>query len=90
MSEPTQEVKVDHKTVYHPTQDVIKRARISDWDALSKAAGEDPQAFWAERAGELEWYQPWDKVLDDSERALLQVVRRRQDQHRRTTRSTAT
>ena len=66
MSEPTQEVKVDHKTVYPPSPEVIARARISDWDAVSKAAGDNPQAFWAERAAELEWYQEWDQVLDDS------------------------
>jgi len=34
--------------------------------ALRAAAAADPIGFWAERAAELEWYQPWDKVLDDS------------------------
>jgi len=29
-------------------------------------AKEDLPGFWAERALELEWYQPWNKVLDDS------------------------
>jgi len=27
---------------------------------------EDPEGFWAEAAGEIDWYKPWDKVLDDS------------------------
>lgn len=26
----------------------------------------DYLAYWEERAGELEWYRPWDQVLDDS------------------------
>ncbi len=24
----------------------------------------DPEAFWAEQAGGIDWYQPWDRVLD--------------------------
>lgn len=28
---------------------------------------EDPQGFWGELAGELHWYKPWDRVLDDSQ-----------------------
>ena len=26
----------------------------------------DPEGFWAEAAGSLDWYQTWDRVLDDS------------------------
>ena len=33
---------------------------------LRAAAAADPVGFWADRAAELEWYQPWDTVLDDS------------------------
>ncbi|HEY3337914.1 MAG TPA: acetyl-coenzyme A synthetase N-terminal domain-containing protein, partial [Propionicimonas sp.] len=33
---------------------------------LRAAAIADPIGFWADRAAELEWYQPWDTVLDDS------------------------
>ncbi len=25
---------------------------------------EDPQGFWAEEARQLEWFQPWERVLD--------------------------
>ena len=35
-------------------------------EALRAAAAADPQGFWEERAKELTWYEPWDKVLDDS------------------------
>jgi len=27
----------------------------------------DPEAFWAEAAGDLHWFKKWDRVLDDSE-----------------------
>ena len=26
---------------------------------------EDPEGFWAEQAEAIDWYKPWDKVLDD-------------------------
>ena len=27
----------------------------------------DPEGFWADAAREIDWYKPWDKVLDDSQ-----------------------
>lgn len=27
---------------------------------------QDPEGFWSEAAQEIDWYKPWDKVLDDS------------------------
>ncbi len=27
---------------------------------------QDPEGFWAEAAAGIDWYKPWDKVLDDS------------------------
>ncbi|MET0118334.1 MAG: propionyl-CoA synthetase [Sedimenticola sp.] len=27
---------------------------------------EDPEGFWGEAAADIDWYKPWDKVLDDS------------------------
>lgn len=29
-----------------------------------RRAAEDRLAFWAERAGDLQWSRPWDRVLD--------------------------
>lgn len=52
--------------VYFPSQEVIRRARLKDWDALAATAAEDLQGFWAREAQELEWYTPWERVLDDS------------------------
>ena len=52
--------------VYFPSEEVIKNANVQDYDAWYKQSIEDPESFWADRASELEWYQKWDKVLDDS------------------------
>jgi acetyl-CoA synthetase len=38
-------------------------ARITDPDVYARAAA-DPEAFWAMFASELDWIQPWTKVLD--------------------------
>ncbi|WP_435684703.1 acetyl-coenzyme A synthetase N-terminal domain-containing protein, partial [Sedimenticola selenatireducens] len=27
---------------------------------------EDPEGFWGDQAAAIDWYKPWDKVLDDS------------------------
>jgi acetyl-CoA synthetase len=52
--------------VYYPSEEVLAQARLKDWDALAKKASKDLQGFWADEASELEWFQKWDKVLDDS------------------------
>jgi len=52
--------------VYPPSAGVRKMARVKAYDALYQKSIQDPQGFWADRAGELEWYRRWDKVLDDS------------------------
>jgi acetyl-CoA synthetase len=71
MSDQTQEVMMDHKTIYPPSPEVVARARVQDWDAMHKFANERPEMFWAERAEELEWYKKWHKVLDDSNKPFF-------------------
>ena len=52
--------------VYYPSDEVIAQVNLKDWDATAAFALKDPQAFWAKEAEELEWFEKWDKVLDDS------------------------
>ena len=51
---------------YHPSADMVKQANVQDYEAEYERAMKDPEAFWAACAEKLEWYQKWDKVLDDS------------------------
>ncbi|MDZ4670929.1 MAG: AMP-binding protein, partial [Phototrophicales bacterium] len=51
---------------YYPAEDIVKNAHIPDYEAVYAEATADPLAFWAKRAETLDWYQKWDKVLDDS------------------------
>ena len=53
--------------VYRPAPEVTAAAHVKEYEALYKQSLEDPEGFWAERAEELEWYEKWDKVLDDSD-----------------------
>ncbi len=52
--------------IFNPSQEIIDAALVRDYDALRQEAAADPLAFWEQRARQLEWYQPWQKVLDDS------------------------
>jgi len=36
------------------------------YDEVYRRSIEDPEGFWAEAAGDIDWYAKWDKVLDDS------------------------
>jgi acetyl-CoA synthetase len=53
--------------VFQPPAEFAAKARIGSaeqYEAMYRRSVEQPEAFWAEAAGELEWFAPWDKVLD--------------------------
>jgi acetyl-CoA synthetase len=52
--------------IFHPSSDFLSKSDKLAWESKLKLSQKDMPAFWAERAGELEWYKPWTKVLDDS------------------------
>jgi acetyl-CoA synthetase len=52
--------------VYYPAAEVREQATIQEYETLYQRSIEDPQGFWAERAEELEWFEKWERVLDDS------------------------
>ena len=51
---------------YYPSDEIVQNSHIPDYDTVYNEAMQDPEAFWAKRASTLEWYKPWDKVLDTS------------------------
>ncbi len=57
--------KIDEE-VFYPSEEVIQQARLKNWNDLADIAAKDLEGFWEKEAEELEWYQKWDKVLDDS------------------------
>jgi acetyl-CoA synthetase len=53
--------------VFPPPAAFSRQARIPDraaYDALYRRSVDDPEAFWAEMAGELRWTTRWQRVLD--------------------------
>lgn len=59
--------------LFDPSPEVVERANITayiqkkgfkDWDELYAWSIRNPEDFWSEMAQELEWFRPWEKVLD--------------------------
>lgn len=51
---------------YRPSRSVLEHALVKDRAAMTRAAEQDLQAFWAKEAADFVWFKGWDKVLDDS------------------------
>jgi acetyl-CoA synthetase len=53
--------------VFPPPAEFAAKAHIkslAEYEAMYRRSVEQPEAFWAEAAGEIEWFRPWEKVLD--------------------------
>ena len=53
--------------IFPPPPQFAAKARIGSRDEYNRMYREsidDPEAFWGRAAGELHWFQPWQKVLD--------------------------
>ena len=48
---------------FEPTAALREQANINDADVYERAK-KDPEGFWAEAARSLDWFKPWDKVLE--------------------------
>lgn len=51
--------------LYNPSQKVIEKAHIKDWNILNESAQANPEQFWTGMADELHWHKKWDKYIDD-------------------------
>jgi acetyl-CoA synthetase len=56
----------DGVALWEPSAEVVAQCRVPDADALRERAHRDPMAFWDAEARELDWFEPWSRVLDDS------------------------
>jgi acetyl-CoA synthetase len=66
--------------VYTPAPEIVENANImayarskgfSSWEELYAWSVERPTEFWADMAGRLEWFEPWDTVLDDANKPFF-------------------
>ena len=53
--------------IFEPPAEFREKALIQD-ESVYEEAGRDPEAWWAKQSEELlDWAQPWDTVLDESD-----------------------
>src|SRR5262245_24843721 len=57
------EALLAEERAFEPTAALREQANISD-PSVYERAQKDPEGFWAEAARSLDWFKPWDKVLD--------------------------
>jgi len=50
--------------LYRPPAEILENANVKEYERLYEQSIKDPERFWGERARELEWFRPWDSVLD--------------------------
>ena len=53
--------------IFTPSEEFCARAHVSSLTEYRERYARsiaDPEAFWAEAAGELDWFAPWSRVLD--------------------------
>jgi len=53
--------------VFQPPAEFAAKAHIkslAEYEAMYRRSVEEPEAFWAEAAKELEWFAPWTSVLE--------------------------
>ena len=58
-------VLLHEQRIFKPHEEVTSTAIVKDWEAELKA-GEDIEKYWGEKAQLFEWFAPWTKVLDES------------------------
>jgi len=63
MSEKIENLLKQSRT-YQPSAKTKAAAHIQDYETEYKKSIADPEAFWSGVAKELEWFTPWNKVLE--------------------------
>ncbi|NOR60064.1 MAG: acetyl-coenzyme A synthetase, partial [Methanosarcinales archaeon] len=71
------EVLLDENRTFHPPEEIVKQSNVKQWmdahnipdiESLYERS-QDIEWFWGEVQKDLvEWYSPYDKVLDDSKK----------------------
>src|SRR5256885_16125451 len=65
MSDSTIEALLAEGRTFPPPPDFARGALVHN-EMIYDDAEQDLEGFWAEQAGKLHWFKPWEEVLDDS------------------------
>jgi acetyl-CoA synthetase len=91
----------DGRSMYQPLPELVERTNtiaymcqkgFKTFEQLYQWSIDQPQEFWADMANRLEWFSPWEKVLDDSNKpfykwfsgAQFNIVHNAIDRHLKT------
>ena len=56
---------------YHPSQEILSTAHIREYDLRYAESIRNREEFWSKEAEKLEWFNKWEKVLDDSKKPFF-------------------
>jgi acetyl-CoA synthetase len=62
-AEATIDALLSEKRVFEPSDEFRSRALWSD-PGVHQRATADPEGFWAQQAGRLDWFRRWDQVME--------------------------
>ncbi|HEX5726346.1 MAG TPA: acetate--CoA ligase, partial [Longimicrobiaceae bacterium] len=62
-SESTLDTLLQEDRTFAPPEDFARACQARDPEVYARAEA-DPEAYWAEWAGELHWFRRWDRVLE--------------------------
>jgi acetyl-CoA synthetase len=62
-SEKNVSALLDERRTFPPSEEFKERANWNDPEIYDRAA-KDPEHFWAEQAKNLDWFTPWQRVLE--------------------------
>jgi acetyl-CoA synthetase len=62
-SEKNVSALLDERRTFPPSEEFKQRANCNDPEVYDRAA-KDPEGFWAEQAKNLDWFTPWQRVLE--------------------------
>jgi len=57
----------NEKKIFKPNYMLVEEAHVKNWEAEIEK-GKDLEKYWGEKAEQFEWFQKWDKVLDESKK----------------------
>ena len=87
--------------IFEPSPSVVENANITaymeqkgftSWEELYRWSCEHSEKFWADMAARLDWYEPWQKVLDEADKpfykwfsgACCNIIQNALDRHQKT------
>ncbi|PKL66654.1 MAG: acetate--CoA ligase [Methanobacteriales archaeon HGW-Methanobacteriales-1] len=60
-------VLLNEKRVFKANYRIVEEAHVKNWEAEIEK-GQDLEKYWSEKAEQFEWFEKWDKVLDESKK----------------------